>query len=304
MAARGGGNSPCARLRCAGVPAIHQVLEALPAVTPGLAHDAPPVEVEHVEHNQRHRAVRALPHGEHGAANLRLFRLVSEVLHAIEAGVFHPNPGWQCKDCPFQSRCWAWRCRTGPGKDMHAMMRAIPRSGSRKANGYVKADLALEAVRRKREDRYAGVMRPLDRRRDALAAEVATRRRALSGGQLAAAQRPLAMIAQATANAGAAKRGVTRYCSTTTTPPSAVGPRPPVGRAPCPAPRIRLRSRGAPARLEPRRLLGRQDQPVDPSVTHRVRVVPAGVPRRLASAVSRLHVKIHCSPCRFSKYPM
>jgi putative RecB family exonuclease len=43
------------------------------------------------------------------AANLRLFRLVSEILHAIEAGVFHPNPGWQCKDCPFQSRCWAWR---------------------------------------------------------------------------------------------------------------------------------------------------------------------------------------------------
>jgi RecB family exonuclease len=43
------------------------------------------------------------------AANLRLFRLVAEVLHAIEAGVFHPNPGWQCKDCPFRSRCWAWR---------------------------------------------------------------------------------------------------------------------------------------------------------------------------------------------------
>jgi hypothetical protein len=85
--------------------------------------------------------------------------------------------------------------------------------------------LALEAVRRKREDRYARVVRPLDRRRDQLAAEVATRLRALSGGQLAAAQGLLAMIAQATANGGAAKRGVTLYCSTTTTPPSAVGPR-------------------------------------------------------------------------------
>jgi hypothetical protein len=42
------------------------------------------------------------------AANRRLFRLVVEVLHAIEAGVFHPNPGWACKDCPFRSRCWAW----------------------------------------------------------------------------------------------------------------------------------------------------------------------------------------------------
>ncbi len=90
------------------------------------------------------------------------------------------------------------------------MMRAIPRSGSRKANGYVKAVLALEAVRRKREDRYVRVMRPLDRRRDALAAEVATRLRALSGGQPAAAQPLLAMIAQATANGGAAKRGVIR----------------------------------------------------------------------------------------------
>src|SRR5262249_59246227 len=46
------------------------------------------------------------------AANVRLFRLVSEVLGAIEAGVFHPIVGWQCKDCVFRSKCWAWR-RTG-----------------------------------------------------------------------------------------------------------------------------------------------------------------------------------------------
>jgi len=88
-----------------------------------------------------------------------------------------------------------------------AMTQVIPRSGSRKVNGYVKAVLALEAVRRKREDRYARVVRPLDRRRDELAAEVATRLRSLSGGQLAAAQRLLAMIAQATAGDGAANRG-------------------------------------------------------------------------------------------------
>jgi putative RecB family exonuclease len=42
------------------------------------------------------------------AANVRLFRLVLEVLGAIEAGVFHPNVGWQCKECPFRSKCWAW----------------------------------------------------------------------------------------------------------------------------------------------------------------------------------------------------
>ena len=74
-------------------------------------------------------------------------------------------------------------------------------------NGYVKAVLALEAVRRKREDRYPRVVRPLDRRRDALAAEVLTRLRALSGGQHAAAQRLLAVIAQVTAGDGTAKRG-------------------------------------------------------------------------------------------------
>ena len=62
-------------------------------------------------------------------------------------------------------------------------------------NGYVKAVLALEAVRKKREDRYERVVRPLDRRRDELAVEVAKRLRALSGRQLAAAQRWLAMIA-------------------------------------------------------------------------------------------------------------
>jgi CRISPR/Cas system-associated exonuclease Cas4 (RecB family) len=37
------------------------------------------------------------------------FRLAAEILQAIEAGVFHPNPGWQCKDCQFRSQCWAWR---------------------------------------------------------------------------------------------------------------------------------------------------------------------------------------------------
>ena len=87
------------------------------------------------------------------------------------------------------------------------MMRVIPRSGSRKVNGYVKAVLALEAVRMKREDRYERFVRPLDRRRDALAAEVVTRLQALSGGQLAAAQRLLAMITQAAVSDGTANRG-------------------------------------------------------------------------------------------------
>ena len=89
---------------------------------------------------------------------------------------------------------------------MHAMMPVIPRSGSRKVNGYVKAVLALEAVRRKREARYDRVVRPLDRKRDSLTVEVGTRLRALSGGQRAAAQRLLAMIAEAIASDGTANR--------------------------------------------------------------------------------------------------
>jgi hypothetical protein len=39
---------------------------------------------------------------------VRLYRLAAEVLKAIEVGAFHPIVGWQCKDCPFRSRCWAW----------------------------------------------------------------------------------------------------------------------------------------------------------------------------------------------------
>lgn len=41
-------------------------------------------------------------------ANVRLFRLASEVLRGVEAGVFYPVVGWQCKECQFRERCWAW----------------------------------------------------------------------------------------------------------------------------------------------------------------------------------------------------
>ncbi len=74
------------------------------------------------------------------------------------------------------------------------MTPAIPRSRSRKVNGYVKAVLALEAVRRRREERYDRFVRPLDRKRDQLAAEVAVRLGALSGGQQAEARRILVAI--------------------------------------------------------------------------------------------------------------
>ena len=73
-------------------------------------------------------------------------------------------------------------------KEMNAMRHVIPRSGSRKVNGYMKAVLALEAVRKKCEERYTRVVRQLERKRDEVA-EVARRLRALSSGQLAAAQR-------------------------------------------------------------------------------------------------------------------
>ena len=77
------------------------------------------------------------------------------------------------------------------------MTPAVSKSRSRKVNSYVKAALALEGVRRKREDRYDRFVRPLDRKRDRLALDVATRMRALSGGQHAEAQRLLAAIIEA-----------------------------------------------------------------------------------------------------------
>jgi hypothetical protein len=78
------------------------------------------------------------------------------------------------------------------------MTQVIPKSRSRKVNGYVKAVLALEAVRRKREERYDRFVRPLDRRRDELAAQVAARLKALGGGQHAEAQRILGSIREVT----------------------------------------------------------------------------------------------------------
>jgi hypothetical protein len=74
------------------------------------------------------------------------------------------------------------------------MTQTIPRSKSRKVNGYVKAVLGLEAVRKKREERYERFVRPLDRKRDVLAAEVAARERALTGGQHAEARRILGTL--------------------------------------------------------------------------------------------------------------
>ena len=61
-------------------------------------------------------------------------------------------------------------------------------------NGHVKAMLALEAVRRKREEHYDRYLRPLDRKRDTVAVEIATRERTLSGGQQAEARRILGVI--------------------------------------------------------------------------------------------------------------
>lgn len=68
-------------------------------------------------------------------------------------------------------------------------MEAIPRLRSGTVISYMKAVLALEAVRRRREECYDRVLRPPDRSRDELAAQVATRLRALP-----AAQRPQTML--------------------------------------------------------------------------------------------------------------
>jgi len=77
-------------------------------------------------------------------------------------------------------------------------MQADPKSKSRKVNGYVKAVRALQAVRRRRQERYDRFVRPLDRKRDALVAETAVRMRALSGGQHAEALRILGVTTEST----------------------------------------------------------------------------------------------------------
>ena len=60
---------------------------------------------------------------------------------------------------------------------MHVIAQGDAEIQQSKVNGYVRAVLALEAVGRKREARYDRVVRPLDRRRHALAPEVAMRLR-------------------------------------------------------------------------------------------------------------------------------
>jgi hypothetical protein len=45
-------------------------------------------------------------------ANLRLYRLVAEVVGAIEAGVFHPVVGWPCRECAFRSKVLGVGVRT------------------------------------------------------------------------------------------------------------------------------------------------------------------------------------------------
>ena len=38
----------------------------------------------------------------------RMFKVVNEILTAIEAGVFFPNPGWQCDGCQHKTACDRW----------------------------------------------------------------------------------------------------------------------------------------------------------------------------------------------------
>jgi hypothetical protein len=68
--------------------------------------------------------------------------------------------------------------------------------------------LALEAIQRRRAERYDRYVHPLDEKRDALIAEVATRARALNGGQTAQAQRILREVnARAETPSGGETRG-------------------------------------------------------------------------------------------------
>ena len=90
----------------------------------------------------------------------------------------------QSRPAPSGSRL----ARLGWTKEVTVMTPVIPKSRSRKVNGYVKAMLALEAARRKRDERYERFVRAIDPKRDRLVVQVETRRRALTGGQQAEAR--------------------------------------------------------------------------------------------------------------------
>jgi hypothetical protein len=62
-----------------------------------------------------------------GAANVRLFRLVAEFLHAIEAGVFHPNPGGSARTAGSGASAG----RGGEGCSVPAQHSASPAPSSR-----------------------------------------------------------------------------------------------------------------------------------------------------------------------------
>jgi hypothetical protein len=42
------------------------------------------------------------------AVNVRLYRLATEILAAVDVDAFSPRVGWHCQDCPVRSRSWAW----------------------------------------------------------------------------------------------------------------------------------------------------------------------------------------------------
>jgi RecB family exonuclease len=60
------------------------------------------------------------------AANLRLFRLVAEVLNAIKAGVFHPNPRLAVQGLPIPDQVLGVEVRAGtaPGHRQGQTVRA------------------------------------------------------------------------------------------------------------------------------------------------------------------------------------
>ena len=67
------------------------------------------------------------------AANVRLFRLAAEVLQAIDAGVFHPNPGWPVQGVSVSQPVLGVAVGARrPGNAMNAM---VPRSRDREVAG-------------------------------------------------------------------------------------------------------------------------------------------------------------------------
>lgn len=87
--------------------ALHPQLSAYSYVARKIYGDRLPLRLDCLLKTKRPRLERIdVERGE--ADDARLFLLAREIVSAIDAGSFFPNPGWMCKDCELRHACPVW----------------------------------------------------------------------------------------------------------------------------------------------------------------------------------------------------